>query len=329
MNGQQQYLNNYNRMISKIINECDGEQKELLKGYLNHLRDAFSISTKYAYLATIKRFLIYINKIAKEITYEDYTSFLNEIEDKSSTYKIATYSALKLFSEYLLASRRNLENSMQYVKISKTNKVKEIEKKEKRLKNVLHEDEIKHYLKNIESGVGSHRAKARQELWKERDRCMIELFLTTGMRCSAMYRLNVKDINLKEKYLVTIEKRDKKRVFYFSDNVRINIEEWLIRRSEILDGEEEDALFISNRKRRLDTSCIVDITHKYGLDIKNITPHKLRATFGTQLLEKTNGDLDKVRIAMGHESINTTELYMRRDETKIGKEIAELMEFIA
>ena len=329
MNGQQQYLDNYNRMIVNTISQFSGEKKELLNGFLNHLRDAFSISTKYTYLNTIKRFLLFLNKTAKEITYEDYTSYLNGIENRSNTYKITTYSALKLFSEYLLASRRNLENPMQYVKISKTNKVKEVEKKEKRLKNVLHDNEIKHYLENIETGVGSHRAKARQELWKERDRCIIELFLTTGMRCSAMYRLNVKDINLKEKYLVTIEKRDKKRIFYFSDKVRINIEEWLIRRSEILDGEEEDALFISNRKRRLDTSCIVDITHKYGIDIKNITPHKLRATFGTQLLEKTNGDLDKVRIAMGHESISTTELYMRRDEAKIGKEIADLMEFIA
>lgn len=328
MNGQQQYVNNYDRMINRLINNSNGEIKELLKGYLNHLRDAFSISTKYAYLMTINRFLVYINKEAKTIKYEDYTSFLNEIADKSNTYKISTYAALKLFSEYLLASRRNTENAMQYVKASKANKVKELEKKEKRLKNVLHEEEIKHYLKNVENGVGSHRAKARQELWKERDLCIIELFLTTGMRCSAMYRLNVKDIDLKEKCLVTIEKRDKKRVFYFSDKVRIIIEEWLTRREELLDGEKEDALFISNRKRRLDTSCIVDITHKYGIDIKNITPHKLRATFGTHLLEKTNGDLDKVRIAMGHNSISTTEQYIRRDETAIGKEIAELMEDI-
>ena len=87
-------------------------------------------------------------------------------------------------------------------------------------------------------------------------------------------------------------------------------------------------MFISNRKRRLDSSCIKDITHKYGEGIKNITPHKLRATFGTQLLDKTNGDLDKVRIAMGHNSVTTTELYMRRDETKVGREIAELMETI-
>lgn len=325
MNGQVEYINNYNRMISGIVNSFEGEYKDILKGYLNHLRDAFSISTKYTYIATVKRFLLFINKKAKDINYEDYTAFLNSIEDKSSTFKIATYSALKLFSEYLLASHRNTENAMQYVKAPKISRSKETEKKEKRLNNVLHEEEIKRYIQNVENGVGTHKAKATQENWKERDRCIIEILLTTGLRCSALYKLNVSDINIEEHNFTVIEKRDKRRTFYFSDKTRICIEEWLLKRKELLDGKEEDALFISNRKSRLDKTCISAITKKYGQGIKNITPHKLRATFGTQLLEKTNGDLDKVRIAMGHNSVTTTELYMRRDETKVGKEVAELM----
>lgn len=328
MNGQQQYVSNIQNMINNIIDSKFGEKKDLLKGFSNHLRDAFSISTKYSYIQTVRRFLDFIKKSANDIRYEDYVEFLGTIENKSSTYKIMTYAALKLFSEYLLASRRNLENAMQYVKISKTSKSKEKEKKEKRLNNVLHEDEIKKYINAVECGCGSTRAKARQEKWKERDRCIIELFLTTGMRCSALYKLNVKDVDLKNNCFTTLEKRDKLRTFYLPDKTRICLEEWLLKRKELLAGKDEDALFISNRKRRLDTSCIAEITKKYGAEIKNITPHKLRATFGTQLLEKTNGDLDKVRIAMGHNSIATTELYMRRDETTVGKEIAELMENI-
>ena len=328
MNGQEQYAENFKRMIDKTINNSDGEKKELLKGYLGHLRDAFSISTKYSYVMTINRFLNSINKTAKEIKYEDYVEFLSTIEDKSSTYKVMTHAALNLFSEYLFASRRNMENAMQYVKVSKASKSKEKEKREKRLNNVLHEDEIKQYIESVEQGCGSDRAKARQEKWKERDRCIIELFLTTGMRCSALYKLNANDIDLKNNCFKVLEKRDKLRTFYLTDKTRICLEEWLLRRIEILDGEKEDALFISNRKRRLDSTCIADITKKYGKGIKNISPHKLRATFGTQLLEKTNGDLDKVRIAMGHNSISTTELYMRRDEASVGREVAELMEAI-
>ena len=328
MDGQKQYIENYNRMINGIIESQTGEYRELLKGYLNHLRDAFSISSKYSYMCAVKRFLESVKKTASEIRYEDYTEFLNDISDKSSTYKIMNHAALKNFSEYLMASHRNTENAMQYVKVPKTSKSKEKEKKEKRLNNVLHEDEIKQYIKNVECGCGSDRAKARQEQMKERDRCIIEIFLKTGMRCSALYKINMSDIDLKERTIKVLEKRDKLRTFYITDKTRICIEEWMIRRAEILDGKEEDALFISNQKRRLDSSCIRDITHKYGVGIKNITPHKLRATFGTQLLEKTEGDLDKVRIAMGHNSISTTELYMRRDETKVGKEIADLMEDI-
>ena len=328
MDGQKQYIDNFDRMINKIIENREGEHKELLKGFLSHLRDAFAISSKYTYLGIVDRFIEKVNKPASEIRYEDYTDFLGDIADKSSTYKITTHAALKNFSEYLLASRRNMDNPMQYVRVPKTSKSKEKEKKEKRLKNVLHEDEIKQYIKNVECGCGNKRAKSLQVKMKERDRCIIEILLTTGMRCSALYKINVSDIDLEQKTITVLEKRDKLRTFYIPDKTRICIEEWLEKRKEILGDIEEDALFISNQKRRLDSSCIRDITHKYGEGIKNITPHKLRATFGTQLLEKTNGDLDKVRIAMGHNSISTTELYMRRDESKVGMEVAELMEDI-
>ena len=328
MDGQKQYTENFERMINRIVESRTGEHKELLKGFLSYLRDAFAISSKYSYIRVIDRFLERLNKKASEIRYEDYTDFLSQIADKSSTYKIMTHAALKNFSEYLKASRRNDENAMQYVKVPKTSKSKEKEKKEKRLNNVLHDDEIKQYIRNVENGCGSALAKARQEKAKERDRCIIEIFLTTGMRCSALYKINVNDIDLENRTITVLEKRDKLRTFVVPDKTRMAIEEWLTRRDEILDGKEEDALFISNQKRRLDSSCIRDITHKYGEGIKNITPHKLRATFGTQLLDKTNGDLDKVRIAMGHNSVATTELYMRRDEKKVGMEIADLMEDI-
>lgn len=326
MDGQKQYTENFERMIDRIIENRTGEQKELLKGFLSHLRDAFAISSKYSYIRVVDRFIDSIDKSASEIRYEDYTDFLGQIADKSSTYKIMTHAALKNFSEYLKASRRNDEDAMQYVKVPKISKSKEKEKKEKRLNNVLHEDEIKQYLKNVENGCGSERAKARQEKAKERDMCIIKVFLTTGMRCSALYKINVQDVDLEKKTITVLEKRDKLRTFVLPDKTYVALEEWLVKRDEILDGKEEDALFISNQKKRLDSSCIRDITHKYGVGIKNITPHKLRATFGTQLLDKTNGDLDKVRIAMGHNSVATTEIYMRRDESKVGMEIAELME---
>ena len=221
MDGQKQYVENYNHMINNLVNSKTGEHKELLKGYLSHLRDAFSISTKYSYLCAVNRFLNVTNKEAKEIRYEDYTDFLNDIADKSSTFKIMTYAALKNFSEYLLASRRNMDNAMQYVKAPKTSQSKEKEKKEKRLNNVLHDDEIKKYIKNVECGCGSNRAKARQEKMKERDMCIVQLFLKTGMRCSALYKINVSDVDLKNNTITTLEKRDKLRTFPISDSTRI------------------------------------------------------------------------------------------------------------
>ena len=94
---------------------------------------------------------------------------------------------------------------------------------------------------------------------------------------------------------------------------------WIYIRENIVDDDEQ-ALFISNRKKRMDVSSISNVVKKYSKHInnKNITPHKLRATYGTQLYNETR-DVLFVQDCMGHSSPKTTQLYIRDRKDNLKK----------
>ena len=83
-------------------------------------------------------------------------------------------------------------------------------------------------------------------------------------------------------------------------------------RSEILNGKEEDALFISNQRVRMDQSSISRVVNKYasGIKGKRITPHKLRATYASTIYNESK-DLYLTQKCMGHSSPKMTETYIR------------------
>ena len=146
------------------------------------------------------------------------------------------------------------------------------------------------------------------------------------MRCSALYKLNIDSINFETNTLTTIDKGNKYRKFDLSDNLINDIVIWLTDRERFLNGKEEEALFISNRRSRLTQDGISDIVQKYAYNItgKHITPHKLRATYGTQLYAKT-GNLYMVQECMGHSNPKTTELYIRGQKNEVSKAASDIM----
>ena len=320
MNGNDIYDNNYRRKISGLINE--NKDKRYLAGFATFINKA--PSTVFDYISYVLGFIKYANKEVEDLELDDYTGYIYSLENKSQSYKILIYSALKKFSLYLKASGKNDRDPMQYVERPKFSESEDTKKK--REIGYMDAREIHKYIKNVETGVGSHRSKARQDGWKTRDKAIILLFLSTGMRCSALYKLNVNSIDINEKTLTTIDKGSKYRKFDLSDNLIYDLLLWLRDREIILDGEEEDALFISNRRTRLTQSSIGEIVNKYAYNIsgKHITPHKLRATYGTQLYSKT-GDLYMVQECMGHSNPKTTELYIRGQKNEVSKAASEIM----
>lgn len=309
MNGKEVYEERYRRKTENVIQNNSG--KSYLKGFYNYMSSSrLSCSTKYDYVNYVVAFMNTNGKNVEDLELDDYTEFLTGLNNMTSSYQISVYSGLKKFATYLVASRKTTYNPMEQIARPK-HKEKE-ETIAKREKGYLEKKEISKYITSVKSGTGTSRAIARQEQWRERDLLIILIFLNTGMRCSALYKLDVNSIDLQNKMLIANDKGDNVRTYILSDNLVDSIINWLYKREQILDGVKENALFISNQHTRMDQSSIYRVVNKYanGIKDKHITPHKLRATYGTQLLKETR-DIYFVQECMGHSNPATTELYIR------------------
>ena len=319
MNGIQDYENKIEKLIkNKLI-----EYPEL-DGFANYIINLGSLSTNYNYLIQIIRFLEKTNKTEKELTLDNYTSYLASLRSRTAGYQRCAYFALKRYSEYLFYSGKATTNPM--INITAPKNVESIITKEKREKAFLTKKEVEEIFNNINKGVGNNRSKSLQENWKERDKAIILLFLSTGIRCSALFKLDINNINLEESTIIVMDKGSKVHKYILPQKTILALKEWINKRKELLEGIEENALFISNRRTRLCQSSISDLIKKYTFNIegKHITPHKLRATFGTHLYNKTK-DIKFVQDQMGHSNPKTTELYIRGNQDADRKKASDIM----
>ena len=266
--------------------------------------------TLHNYVRYIITFLNTINKSIKEIGFDDYTEYMASIRKSTPSNQIVAYSALKKYSHYLAVSGKVEKDYMNM--IDRPNAIERQETIAKRSKGFLTKDEISQYIQNVKNSTGYREAK----YWKERDLFLIQLFLTTGIRESGIWKLDVSDIDFEKKELTTTEKRGKVRVYPLSDTVIESCKAWLVERKRRANSKET-ALFVSETGFRLSTERMIVIIHSYARNIngKNITPHKLRATYGTQVYEATK-DIYLTQQCMGHSSPKTTELYVRGQDSK-------------
>lgn len=320
MKGKAQYEQRIERKISGII-----EGNIDLKKFRNFmLANDDSLTTIYTYLTVVKNFLEVVGKRPDQLNLNDFTEYLllkkraESNESFTSSYKIGIYHALKKYGNYLKLHHILEENPMDKIKRpSMHESEKTILKREN---GVLNKEEIKEYLEAVEQNL------KRDPIWGERDKAIIKIFLGTGIRNSAMYKLDLSSINFKDNTLAVTDKESIVNIHILSEPVMETIKEWIKKREKILDGRKEDALFISNRKTRLSQKAIFNVIKKYSKVIKGkkISPHKLRATYGTQLYEATK-DIYFVQKCMHHANPKTTELYIREQRNKT-EEAASIME---
>ena len=277
----------------------------------------------------IKGFLDFTeNKPLNELNIDDFAGYMMKIqknqkgETSTSSYRITAYSALKKYGSYLVAANQLSRNPMDFI-----DRPKPIENQKtiaKREIGYLSKKEIPKYIATIENGVGNMRSKSRQKEWKERDMAIVQIFLNTGIRCSALMKIDVDSIDFKNYTLTVTDKEAYVNQYDLSEELIDIIKAWVDKRKVILNGEKTDALFISNRKTRMDQASIYRIVNKYaeGIKGKHITPHKLRATYGTQLYDATR-DVYFVQGCMKHSNPKTTELYIRgnKNQTKTASDI--------
>lgn len=171
-------------------------------------------------------------------------------------------------------------------------------------------DEVARLLDEVESGDSlSPRQQKYHARTKTRDLAMMTLLLGTGIRVSECVGLDMDDVDFRNNGIKIHRKGGAEVVVYFSEEVKKTLMEYMVERQKITaeDGSI-NALFLSLQHKRINVRSVENLVKKYSLlvtNLKHITPHKLRSTYGTSLYRET-GDIYLVADVLGHKDVNTT-----------------------
>jgi integrase/recombinase XerD len=153
-----------------------------------------------------------------------------------------------------------------------------------------------------------------------RDGAMLETLYATGLRVSELVALKLADVNLGEGYLSTVGKGRKQRLVPLGDQARARVEEYLQSARPGFDrGRNAPALFLTHHGRAMTRQGFWKLLAGYARAAgirKRISPHKLRHSFATHLLER-GADLRAVQAMLGHADIGTTQVYTHLSNTRL------------
>lgn len=210
-------------------------------------------------------------------------------------------SSLKSFYNYYYRNELITQNPASIVKTPKLHD-----------KNIvrLDADEVAILLDEVESGENlSKRQQAFHERTKVRDLAILTLMLGTGIRVSECVGLDIKDVDFKNDGIKIHRKGGQEVIVYFGEEVHDALLSYMEERKTKNPVEgHTNALFLSLQNKRISVRSVENLVKKYsGLvtNLKNITPHKLRSTYGTSLYRET-GDIYLVADVLGHKDVNTT-----------------------
>lgn len=156
---------------------------------------------------------------------------------------------------------------------------------------------------------------------EERDTLIIELLYATGVRVSELVNIKIKDINREEKLIKVLGKGNKERMVIYNNHTKKALDTYLKDGYNYFNKKSSEYLILNKNGNKLSERYIREIINKKvsqaSLDIK-ISPHTLRHTFATDILEN-GADLMTVKELLGHESINTTSIYTHITNEQIKK----------
>ena len=260
----------------------------------------YSVNTIKNYEIDIKEFFDYLKSECldyKDMTYELLMGYLVLLSDKklSSATISRKLSSLRSFYKYLFNTNVIDNNPMKYVSSPK---------KERKLPRYLTEEELRKIFEvpNISTPLG------------QRDRLILEVLYSTGLRVSELVGLKIDDIDTIGKEIRILGKGNKERIVYFNDTCLYYINMFISDgRSKILEKNNSlcDYLIINGHGKSITTRGIEkildDILRKTMLK-KKVTPHMLRHSFATHLLNE-GCDILTVKELLGHESLESTQIY--------------------
>jgi len=273
----------------------------LLEAYSNYLKveKCDSVHTQRAYLQTVSCWLLHLEQTEANYDHDDLslTAISNFLSDRAeqgqSRASLArAIAALKHFFHYL--QERHSQRTSQLMGI-------EVPKVYRSMPRVLSLNEMEGLLESINANDFS----------SVRDRAILELFYSTGMRVSEMANLKPQDLDLPQMQLKVKGKGKKERLVFLGQAALAALQAYLNLRPALLIAGVE-SLFLNRRGGALTTRGIFNLVQARALaqDLHEITPHTFRHTFATHLLDH-GADLRFVQTLLGHENLSTTQIYTK------------------
>jgi len=291
--------------------------KSLIKGYENYLKIEKSLSsnTVDAYIRDINKMDGFFNsedskKKINSINHEDFQNYLvhlNELKINARSQS-RVISSMRSFFKYLMIEKIIDNNPSELLENPKTGK---------KLPEFLTIDEIDLMVSQID----------RSKSDGERNIAILEVLYGCGLRVTELIELKISEIYWKEGFIRIIGKGNKERLVPLgkiaSKHLKIYLNE--IRVHQKIDNQFVDHVFINKNGKKLSRVMIFKIikklTEKAGIQ-KNVSPHTLRHSFATHLVEG-GADLRAVQEMLGHQSITTTEIYTHLDKNYLKQNILD------
>ncbi len=240
----------------------------------------------------VESYGVYAHNVEAKMV-EEYLQHLYNNERKASS-QARTLSAIKSLFNYLLVSEQVESSPCEFISAPKL---------QRHLPDILTIEEIDALISSIDATT----AKG------SRDRAIIEMLYSCGLRVSEATKLRLCDIFFAEGYIRVMGKGRRERLVPLSATVTKRIEEYLPLRDER--GQNSEELFLNNRGKALTRVMVFTLIRGYALECgitKSISPHTFRHSFATHLLQG-GASIREVQQMLGHENIVTTEIYTHLD----------------
>ncbi|MDQ0244320.1 integrase/recombinase XerD [Bacillus fengqiuensis] len=266
-------------------NTIDSYQRDLVK-YVQYLKHVEQLSG------------------VNDVTRVNILSFLKHLHEQNKSSKtIARHIAsIRAFHQFLLREKAAEQDPSVHI---------ETPQLERKLPKVLSAGEVEALLSipNLSTPFGV------------RDKAMLELLYATGMRVSELMNLNLDDVHLTMGFIRCFGKGSKERIVPIGRMAAGAVEAYLTQARSLLVKKQKDetALFVNHHGKRLTRQGFWKILKKLALEAKiekELTPHTLRHSFATHLLEN-GADLRAVQEMLGHADISTTQIYTHVTKTRL------------
>jgi site-specific recombinase XerD len=329
-----------------IYMECEAIQKELpsfMRSYFTYLKGNVLPMTRLAYLHDIRFFTNYLinetdltgAKTSRDITSDEFNNItaadINLFIDYCRKYMVDDGETVTVFENNNRSlARKKSSLSVMFKQLYRAGIIDKnitdgfdpirVGKPGEREIKALQDDEVMIMLDAVTNGTGlTNHERVYWEKTKMRDKAILVMFVTYGLRLSELQQLNLSSFNFSRGEFKIYRKRGKESIMPLNRSVQIVLDDYINGERNTVIAENsaaEDALFLSLQGRRITERAIRELVKKYTSIALNTSrrsgysPHKLRATAATSLIGRGNSIYD-VAALLDHEQVTTTQLYAR------------------